>query len=87
MTKLDVDVVLGGGIFRAEDPAFFDRIEAGLREVAPTVTIRRLTAPPIIGAALMGLDELGAARTAQRRARAALTHERLAPHTRSRRKG
>jgi N-acetylglucosamine kinase-like BadF-type ATPase len=87
MTKLDVDVVLGGGIFRADDPAFFDRIEAGLREVAPAVAIRRLTAPPVIGAALMGLDHLGAGPAAQRRARAALTHDRLAPQTRSRRKG
>jgi N-acetylglucosamine kinase-like BadF-type ATPase len=87
MTKLDVDVVLGGGIFRAEDPAFFDRIEAGLREVAPEVQIRRLTAPPVIGAALIGLDELGAPRAAERRARAALTHGRLAPQTRTRRKG
>jgi N-acetylglucosamine kinase-like BadF-type ATPase len=87
MTRLDVDVVLGGGIFRADDPAFFDRIEAGLREVAPAVAIRRLTAPPVIGAALMGLDHLGATPAAQRRARATLTHGRLAPQTRSRRKG
>jgi N-acetylglucosamine kinase-like BadF-type ATPase len=87
MTKLDVDIVLGGGIFRAEDPAFFDRIEAELREVAPAVRIRRLTAPPVIGAALIGLDDLGAPRAAEGRARAALTHERLAPQTRSRRKG
>ncbi len=56
MTKLDVDIVLGGGIFRAEDPAFFERIEAGLREVAPAVRIPAPHRPPVIGAALIGLD-------------------------------
>ena len=30
MTRLDVDVVLGGGIFRNDDAPFFERIDAGL---------------------------------------------------------
>ena len=44
MTALDVDVVLGGGIFRNEDPAFHARIEgpAGVARGAD----RQLTAPP-----------------------------------------
>jgi N-acetylglucosamine kinase-like BadF-type ATPase len=75
MTALDVDVVLGGGIFRNEDPAFHARIEEGLRGVAPQVRIRRLTAPPVLGAALLGLDHLGASRPAKARLRATLTHE------------
>jgi N-acetylglucosamine kinase-like BadF-type ATPase len=74
MTSLDVDVVLGGGIFRNEDPAFQARIEEGLRAVAPRVRIRRLTAPPVLGAALLGLDHLGASRPAKARLRATLTH-------------
>ena len=35
MQKLDVDVVLGGGIFRADDDAFFRRIRDGVHEIAP----------------------------------------------------
>ena len=41
----------------------------------------------LIGAALIGLDRLNPGRAAQRRIRAALTHERLRAHTHGRRKG
>ena len=85
MSRLDVEIVLGGGIFRNDDPVFFTRIEAGLAAVAPSSTVHVLTAPPVIGAALIGLDQMNAGRAAQDRARAALTHRRLADHT-SRRK-
>ena len=77
MTALDVDVVLGGGIFRNEDAGFHARIEEGLRAVAPDVRIRRLTAPPILGAALLGLDRLGASRAAKG---AASEHAHARPH-------
>jgi len=75
MTRLDVDVVLGGGIFRGGDPPFFERIDEGLARVAPKVRVRRLTAPPVVGAALLGLDELRAASPAKERAREVLTHD------------
>jgi N-acetylglucosamine kinase-like BadF-type ATPase len=81
MTRLDVDVVLGGGIFRNEDAAFFERIRDGVAQVAPAATITVLSDPPVIGAAQLGLDRVGATRAAHVRARAALTHERLAAHT------
>jgi N-acetylglucosamine kinase-like BadF-type ATPase len=80
MTRLDVDVVLGGGIFRNDDAAFFDRIRDGVARVAPAATITVLSDPPVIGAAQLGLDRVGATRAAHVRARAALTHERLAAH-------
>ena len=86
MQRLDVDVVLGGGIFRNGDHAFFDRIGVGLREVAPAAQVRVLTAPPVVGAAMMGLDRLGAPKAAQARVRHALTHERLGNETLVRRK-
>jgi N-acetylglucosamine kinase-like BadF-type ATPase len=60
MTELDPEVVLGGGVFGADDPAFYARIEAGVRAVAPKASIVRLTAPPVLGAALLGLDLLSA---------------------------
>lgn len=86
MQRLDVDVVLGGGVFRSGDAAFFLRIEVGLREVAPDVRVQVLNAPPVVGAALMGLDRLDAPRAAHARVRAALTHERLGADTLGRRK-
>ena len=81
MLRLDTDVVIGGGIFRAQDPAFFGRIEAGVHVTAPSARVRRLTAPPVVGAALIGLDRLGAPSAAQSRVRRALTHERLGAET------
>lgn len=86
MARLDVHVVLGGGIFRNDDARFFARIDDGLRAVAPGVSIRLLTSPPLIGAALLGLDRLGASEPSKARARRALTHERLTPETPARRK-
>jgi N-acetylglucosamine kinase-like BadF-type ATPase len=80
MQRLDPDVVLAGGMFQAEDPIFFERIGAGIAAVAPAAQIRRLTAPPIVGAALLGFDRLHDAPTppdVERRLRADLTHERL----------
>jgi N-acetylglucosamine kinase-like BadF-type ATPase len=81
MTKLDTDVVLGGGVFRNQDVDFFDRIDRGIWSVAPTANVHVLKDPPVIGAALLGLDNLGSPKAAQTRARHSLTHERLSAHT------
>ena len=82
MTGLDVDVVLGGGIFRNRIQGFFERIEEGVHGACPNARIVMLTAPPVVGAAMLGLDRIGASGAAHARARAALTHERLARETR-----
>ena len=58
LTRLDVDVTLAGGVFRADDPVFEARIVEGVRAVAPAARVRRSEAPPVLGAALLGLDEL-----------------------------
>jgi hypothetical protein len=73
-------------VYNAPDPAFFDRITTGLRRVAPAANVHVLTAPPVVGAALMGLDVLGGPRAAHVRVRRALTHERLGTETLDRRK-
>ena len=73
----DPDVVLGGGLFQGDDPSFLERIRAGIAAVAPAATLRRVTAPPVVGAALLGLDRLGAPIEAARRLRSSLTRERL----------
>jgi N-acetylglucosamine kinase-like BadF-type ATPase len=73
----DVDVVLGGGLFHRDAPAFLDQIRSGIARLAPAARLRKVTAPPVVGAALLGLDRLGAPAGAAERLRATLTHERL----------
>jgi N-acetylglucosamine kinase-like BadF-type ATPase len=85
MASLDPDVVLGGGIFRNGWEPFFARIEDGVHAVAPAARIVRLAAPPVLGAAMLGLDVLGSTRAAHTRARTALTHDRLTLETPRRR--
>ena len=80
MQRLDPHVVLAGGIFQAEDPLFYDRIGEGMAAVAPAAQVRRLTAPPVVGAALLGFDRLHDSPTPpdlEHRLRSDLTHERL----------
>jgi N-acetylglucosamine kinase-like BadF-type ATPase len=87
MRTLDVPVVLGGGVFRNRFEPFFERIDHGIRAVAPEATITVLTSPPVVGAALLGLDEFDASPAAHRRVRSALTHEVLGSKLGSRREG
>jgi N-acetylglucosamine kinase-like BadF-type ATPase len=58
LARLDPVVALAGGIFAADDEAFEERIRDGIRRVAPAATVRRSAAPPVLGAALLGLDRL-----------------------------
>jgi N-acetylglucosamine kinase-like BadF-type ATPase len=78
MRDLDVDVVLGGGIFRNDFQPFFERIATGLETVARRARMIVLTAPPVVGATMLGLDRIGASARAKAIARSTLTHERLA---------
>jgi N-acetylglucosamine kinase-like BadF-type ATPase len=77
MSRLDVHVVLGGGIFRNRYARFFERIERGIRALAPTAHVSVLSAPPVVGAALLGLDRMEASAAAKARVRLALTHDVL----------
>src|SRR5438270_4628466 len=65
----DVHVVLGGGVLRGASDALIERIAAGIRELAPSAVIRRLDAPPVLGAALLGLDLMRAPAAAREKAR------------------
>jgi N-acetylglucosamine kinase-like BadF-type ATPase len=56
----DVDVVLGGGLMQHADDWLLDRIAAGVHLAAPSATVTRIASPPIAGAALLGLEHLGA---------------------------
>ncbi|MEA2608806.1 MAG: hypothetical protein QOJ75_1049 [Chloroflexota bacterium] len=66
------EVVMAGGIFNARDDAFEARIAAGVHIVAPGATLRRLEAPPVLGAALLGLDRLDGPGKTEHRAEARL---------------
>jgi N-acetylglucosamine kinase-like BadF-type ATPase len=55
-----VDVVLGGGVLTARHPMLHEAIVAGLADRVPGATVRVLADPPVTGAALLGLDALGA---------------------------
>lgn len=83
MAKLDVHVVLGGGIFRNRFPPFFSRIDDGVAAVASRARVTVLTAPPVVGAALLGLDRIGASRAVKARVREVLTHDLLAKRKRT----
>ena len=72
LTEESVDVVLGGGIFQSGDAGLVAAVAAGLGAVAPRSTLHVAEAPPVLGAALLGLDELGAPAAALARVRAAL---------------
>lgn len=73
VTETDVEVVLGGGVFDTDDAGFHDRVARGVGAVAPGARLLRLDAPPVLGAALLGLDAIGADDRAKERLRSALT--------------
>jgi N-acetylglucosamine kinase-like BadF-type ATPase len=71
LASVDVDVVLGGGVFQARDRLFLDRIRAGITAVAPAANVTTLDVPPIVGALLLAMDAAGAPARAGARLRAA----------------
>jgi N-acetylglucosamine kinase-like BadF-type ATPase len=72
LTGADPDVVLGGGLLRAVAPEVIETIANGVLELAPGARVFVSASEPIAGAALLGLDVLGADEGAAARARAAL---------------
>jgi N-acetylglucosamine kinase-like BadF-type ATPase len=64
-----VEVLLGGGLLQGGDGRLIDAIGEGMRRVASSIAVSRTASPPIVGAALLGLDALGAPPEAQARAR------------------
>jgi len=68
-----VEVLLGGGLLQTADGRLVERISEGLSEVGPEITVRSTRAPAIVGAALLGLEAVGADASAQARLRAELS--------------
>jgi N-acetylglucosamine kinase-like BadF-type ATPase len=65
----DAEVVIGGGLLRSDRGRVSDAVVAGVAAIAPRATVRVTTTAPIVGAALLGLDELGAGPEARERLR------------------
>ena len=72
LTQEPVEVMLGGGLIHGRNERLLTAIDKGLREVGPSLTARATDSPPIVGAALLGLDALGADGAAQERLRVQL---------------
>ena len=83
LTRRDVHVVLGGGVLRAVGPEVMARIEEGIHAVAPRAFVSRLNSPPLLGAALIGLDVMRAPATAHERLRRSLDEQWVKSRSRS----
>jgi N-acetylglucosamine kinase-like BadF-type ATPase len=71
LTALPTPVVLGGGVLTARDPLLITEITNRITAAAPQAVMIVVAVPPVAGAALLGLDHVGAGPDAERRLRAA----------------
>lgn len=69
LLEKEVPVLLGGGILAAGQPLLNDRVTHLLARRAPYAVPRVVRARPVLGAALLGLDAMGAPLDAHARAR------------------
>ncbi len=60
IARREIDVVLTGGVFRATDLSFASRFDERIRAGVPHARTVRLRERPVLGAALIGLDAIGA---------------------------
>lgn len=69
MTAAGTEIVLGGGLLQAGDPLLSRELAAAFATGAPGAIIRVASVAPVAGAALLGLDHLGADAPAKQRLR------------------
>jgi N-acetylglucosamine kinase-like BadF-type ATPase len=81
LTELRTPVVLGGGVLTARDPLLISEITNRITAAAPQATVIVVAVPPVAGAALLGLDHVGAGADAERRLRAAYDGRGLSNET------
>jgi N-acetylglucosamine kinase-like BadF-type ATPase len=79
LVRAAVPVILSGGVFRTDDATFHAQLEERIRAVVPRAQVALLGVPPVAGAALLGLDRLGAPASARERLLMGLTESRLIP--------
>jgi N-acetylglucosamine kinase-like BadF-type ATPase len=75
LTAEPTPVVLGGGLMTARDPLLLSEITERIAAAAPRASVVVVAVPPVAGAALLGLDYVGAGPEAERRLRAAYEGE------------
>jgi N-acetylglucosamine kinase-like BadF-type ATPase len=66
----EIPVVLGGGVLEAKNPLLTGAITRRLADRVPAAVVRIVDAPPVTGAALLGLDHLSVGPAAETRLRA-----------------
>jgi N-acetylglucosamine kinase-like BadF-type ATPase len=71
LLAMPTPVVLGGGVLAAGDPLLAAGISRRLAAEATQATMHIVDVPPVVGAALLGLDHIGAGPAAEQRLRAA----------------
>ena len=74
LVRREPEIILAGSVFRTDDAEFHDRLRSRITAAIPDARIQRLAAPPVVGAALIGLDRLAggsADHAVEARARAA----------------
>jgi hypothetical protein len=65
MSALEMDVVLSGSIFKARTPRLVATISAGIHAAAPQARLVNAYYEPVVGAVLLGLEEMGIEVTGQ----------------------
>jgi N-acetylglucosamine kinase-like BadF-type ATPase len=70
LTTRATPVILGGGVITARDPRLLDGVASRLSQAAPLARMRVIDVPPVVGAALLALDHVGAPPGAEARLRA-----------------
>jgi N-acetylglucosamine kinase-like BadF-type ATPase len=76
------EVVLGGGVLATRNPLLMTGVSQRLTAYAPRLRLLVVDDPPVVGAALLGLDALGVPEASEVAARAALlmrTRESMVP--------
>lgn len=59
LTNLDVEIVLAGGLFRTPNRYLLDVLELGLRRIVPRARLQILGERPVVGAALLAMEQAG----------------------------
>ena len=81
LTQAAMPVVLGGSILTTQHPLLSARLSEQLAAGLPAATPRIVDIPPVAGAALLGLDRVGAPPQASARLRACYADSPVAPLT------
>jgi N-acetylglucosamine kinase-like BadF-type ATPase len=69
LERQPVEILLGGGLLRGGDERLHSAIVTGLEKVGNGMVVRTTDTPPVVGAALLGLDRLGVDSEAKERAK------------------